>query len=69
MQQKNIEYKSENNFFFEGFKRKNGKAGTRNYIGLLSTVNCSATVVKKIADNINIILNYKNMRILMVLFA
>ena len=51
--QKNIEYKSENNFFFEGFKRKNGKAGTRNYIGLLSTVNCSATVVKKIADNIN----------------
>ena len=51
--QKNTEYKSENNFFFEGFKRKNGKAGTRNYIGLLSTVNCSATVVKKIANNIN----------------
>ena len=39
--------------FFEGFKRKNGKSGTRNYIGLLSTVNCSATVVKKIADVIN----------------
>ena len=39
--------------FFKGFKRKNGKSGTRNYIGLLSTVNCSATVVKKIADKIN----------------
>ena len=39
--------------FFDGFKRKSGKSGTRNYIGLLSTVNCSATVVKKIADKIN----------------
>ena len=39
--------------FFDGFKRKNGKSGTRNYVGLLSTVNCSATVVKKIADKIN----------------
>jgi len=39
--------------FFEGFKRKSGKSGTRNHIGLLSTVNCSATVVKKIADAVN----------------
>ena len=39
--------------FFNGFKRKNGKVGTRNYVGLISTVNCSATVVKKIADKIN----------------
>jgi len=49
--------------FFDGFKRKNGKSGTRNYIGLLSTVNCSATVVKKIADKINnnpILKEYKN---------
>ena len=45
--------KIENNFFYDGFKRKNGKSGTRNYIGLLSTVNCSATVVKKIADTVN----------------
>ena len=43
-----------NNLFFKGYKRENGKAGTRNYIGLISTVNCSATVVKKIAENINI---------------
>ena len=42
-----------NSVFFEGFKRTNGTSGTRNYIGLLSTVNCSATVVKKIADTIN----------------
>ena len=39
--------------FFDGFKRLDGKSGTRNYIGLLSTVNCSATVVKKIADTVN----------------
>jgi len=51
--QPNNESKSDDKFYFEGFKRKNGKSGTRNYIGLLSTVNCSATVVKKIADTIN----------------
>jgi altronate hydrolase len=30
--------------------RANGRVGTRNFIGILSTVNCSATVVNKIAD-------------------
>ncbi len=45
--------KDKDNFFFNGFKRKDGKSGTRNYIGLLSTVNCSATVVKKISEVIN----------------
>ena len=40
-------------FFFDGYKRDNGSSGTRNYIGLISTVNCSATVVKKISDRIN----------------
>ena len=51
------------NIFFNGYKRSNGKTGTRNYIGLLSTVNCSATVVKKIADKLNndpSIKNYHN---------
>lgn len=38
---------------FQGYRRKNGKVGTRNYIGILSSVNCSATVVKQIADRIN----------------
>lgn len=32
---------------FKGIVREDGKVGTRNYIGILSTVNCSATVVKK----------------------
>jgi altronate hydrolase len=34
---------------FEGFVRENGAVATRNYIGILSTVNCSATVVHSIA--------------------
>lgn len=36
---------------FNGFKRASGKVGTRNYIGILTTVNCSATVAKQIALN------------------
>ena len=35
---------------FQGIVRKNGQVATRNYIGVLSTVNCSATVVRRIAD-------------------
>ena len=35
---------------FQGYVRHNGKVGTRNFIGILSTVNCSATVVNKIAE-------------------
>ena len=35
---------------FGGFVRGNGKVGTRNYIGILSTVNCSASVSKFIAE-------------------
>jgi altronate hydrolase len=35
---------------FEGIVRDNGEVGTRNYIGILSTVNCSATVAHKIAE-------------------
>src|SRR5690606_3430022 len=35
---------------FEGIVRKDGRVATRNYIGILSTVNCSATAVKKIAE-------------------
>ena len=46
--------------FFQGYKRVDGSSGTRNYIGLISTVNCSATVVKKIADKINEYLSKKD---------
>ena len=35
---------------FQGYVRANGQVGTRNYIGVLSTVNCSATVAHKIAE-------------------
>ena len=34
---------------FMGYRRASGKAGTRNYIGIISTVNCSASVSKYIA--------------------
>jgi altronate hydrolase len=35
---------------FRGIVRDDGRVATRNYIGILSTVNCSATVVRAIAD-------------------
>ena len=38
---------------FEGFRRANGKAGTRNYIGILTSVNCSASVARFMADAVN----------------
>jgi altronate hydrolase len=34
---------------FQGYRRASGKAGTRNYLALVSSVNCSATVCKAIA--------------------
>ena len=48
---------------FQGFRRANGKIGTRNYIGIMTSVNCSATVAKFIAEEINrsgILKDYKN---------
>ena len=35
---------------FMGFERSDGRVGTRNYVGILSTVNCSATVAHMVAD-------------------
>jgi len=34
---------------FEGYVREDGRVGTRNFIGLLASVNCSATVINHIA--------------------
>ena len=34
---------------FMGFKRDNGRAGTRNYIAVITSVNCSATAAQMIA--------------------
>lgn len=36
---------------FMGIRRANGAVATRNYIGILSSVNCSATVARSIADH------------------
>ena len=38
---------------FEGYVRPNGAVGTRNYIGILTSVNCSASVAKFIAEAFN----------------
>jgi galactarate dehydratase len=38
---------------FKGYRRPNGDIGTRNYIGILTSVNCSATVAKAAADLMN----------------
>ena len=37
---------------FKGFIRSDGQVGTRNYVGILSTVSCSASVARFIADAI-----------------
>jgi altronate hydrolase len=37
---------------FEGFRRANGKVGTRNYIGILTSVNCSASVAMFMAESV-----------------
>jgi altronate hydrolase len=38
---------------FQGYLRPNGRTGTRNYIGILTSVNCSASVAKFIAEAVN----------------
>ena len=48
---------------FQGYRRANGKAGTRNYIGILTSVNCSATVASYIAQEVErsgILADYPN---------
>lgn len=35
---------------FQGYRRSNGRVGTRNYIGILTSVNCSASVARFIAE-------------------
>jgi altronate hydrolase len=48
---------------FQGYRRANGKVGTRNYVGILTSVNCSASVAKFIAQEIErsgILADYPN---------
>lgn len=35
---------------FQGYRRSTGKAGVRNYVGIVTSVNCSATVARLIAE-------------------
>lgn len=35
---------------FQGYRRSDGKAGTRNYLGVLTSVNCSGSVARFIAE-------------------
>ncbi|NIX77280.1 UxaA family hydrolase [Microvirga terricola] len=37
---------------FEGYRRANGRVGTRNYLAILTSVNCSASVARFIAKEI-----------------
>ncbi len=36
--------------FFQGYHRANGRVGTRNYVAVLTSVNCSASSARMIAD-------------------
>ncbi|MDD9923532.1 MAG: altronate dehydratase family protein, partial [Boseongicola sp.] len=47
---------------FMGFRRENGRVGTRNYIAIITSVNCSATAARMIADHFtpDIMANYPN---------
>ncbi|GIT92333.1 dehydratase [Jannaschia pagri] len=35
---------------FQGYRRADGRVGTRNYIAIVTSVNCSATAARRIAD-------------------
>ena len=53
----------ENKGTYNGFARAGGRAGTRNYIGVISSVNCSASVSRYVSDHFrvnNIVKNYPN---------
>ncbi|ANU14552.1 Altronate hydrolase [Planococcus halocryophilus Or1] len=39
-------------YYFEGYPRSNGVAGTRNYVGIVSSVICSSAVVREISEKV-----------------
>jgi altronate hydrolase len=48
---------------FQGYRRANGSVGTRNYVGIITSVNCSATAAKLIAahiENSGVLSEYPN---------
>ncbi len=38
---------------FSGYRRASGQVGTRNYVAVCATVNCSATVIRRAAEELN----------------
>ncbi|WP_203333664.1 UxaA family hydrolase [Planococcus beigongshangi] len=40
-------------YFFNGFRRNDGSAGTRNYVGIVSSVICSSAVVREISEKVD----------------
>ncbi len=36
---------------FMGYRRKDGRVGTRNYVAVIATVNCSSTATRRVADH------------------
>ena len=55
--------------FFNGILRDNGQVATRNYIGIVSTVNCSATVTKMIVEKIKYSVNPKIIKTVIMIFS
>ncbi|MFK7876061.1 MAG: UxaA family hydrolase [Paracoccaceae bacterium] len=47
---------------FMGYQRENGRVGTRNYIAVVTSVNCSATAARMIADHFtpDVLADYPN---------
>jgi altronate hydrolase len=43
-------YPAEQMRFFDGYKREDGRVGTRNYVAIISGVNCSASVSQFVKD-------------------
>lgn len=39
---------------FDGYRRAGGQVGTRNFVALVATVNCSATVIRRAAEELRI---------------
>jgi len=50
---KPVEYRDPSQATFKGLRRADGRVGTRNFIALCSTVNCSATAIRMIAERVN----------------
>ncbi len=48
---KAVDPKPRTEAWFDGYVRADGRVATRNYLGVLTSVNCSATVARRIADH------------------